>query len=94
MRKLFGFPRDDSGELGVVFSLLDKVPAYKTIERFDESVAKEVAVSRYRPWHDETWGGAEFGSLAQDSFQVVGDEQRVLGVFLIEDIVDRVDRAS
>ena len=94
MLKLFGFPRDDSSELGVVFSLLDKVPAYKTIERFDESVAKEVAVSRYRPWHDETWGGAEFGSLAQHTFQLVRGEQQVFLMFLIKDIMDCVACAS
>jgi hypothetical protein len=37
--KLFGYPWDVSIELGINFSSLDKVLAYKTIERFDETVA-------------------------------------------------------
>jgi hypothetical protein len=37
--KLFGFPWDDSSELGVNLSSLDKVLACKTIECLDESVA-------------------------------------------------------
>jgi hypothetical protein len=43
--KLFGFPRDNTGEFGVHLSSLDKVLANKTIERLDELVAKDVTVS-------------------------------------------------
>ena len=75
MRKLFGFPWDDSGELGVNFSSLDKVLAYKTIEGLDEAVAMDVAVARNCPRLDGAWGGAEFGSLAQHTFQLVRGEQ-------------------
>ena len=39
VRKLLGFPWDNASELGVNLSLLDKVLAYKTIERLDETVA-------------------------------------------------------
>jgi hypothetical protein len=40
------------------------------------------------------WGGVEFRSLAQQSFQLVRGEQLVLCVFLIKDVVDNVASAS
>ena len=94
MRKLFGFPWDDTGEFGVNLSSLDKVLAYKTIERLDKSVAKEVAVGCNRPGFDLVRGGAKFWGLAQHSFQLVRDEQRVLCMFLVKDVVDSVASAS
>jgi hypothetical protein len=72
VRKLFGFPRDNTGEFGVNLSSLDKVLANKTIERLDESVAKDVTVSCNSPWLDLVRGGAKFGVLlAEHSFQLV-----------------------
>ena len=67
VRKLFGFPWTDSGELGVDLSLLDIFFAYKTIERFDETVAEEIAVLGHDLRLDDVWGGAEFRSLAEHS---------------------------
>ncbi len=90
VRKLFGFPRDNTGEFGVNLSSLDKVLANKTIERLDESVAKDVTVSCNSPWLDLVRGGAKFWGLAQHSFQLVRDEQRILCMFLVKDIVDSV----
>ncbi len=94
VRKLFWFPWDDSGEFGVNFSSLDKVLAYKTIERLDESVAQYVTVACNCRGLDDAWGRAEFRSLAQHSFQLVRGEQRVLCMRLIKDVVDSVASAS
>ncbi len=71
-------------------SSLDKVLAYKTIEHLDQLVAKDVAVGCNRPGLDLLRGGAKFSDLAQHSFQVVRDEQRVLCMFLVKDVVDSV----
>ena len=94
VRKLFGFPRDNTGEFRVNLSSLDKVLANKTIERLDESVAKDVTVSCNSPWLDLVRGGAKFWGLAQHSFQLVRDEQRILCMFLVKDVVDSVASAS
>ena len=85
---------DNTGEFGVNLSSLDKVLAYKTIEHLDKSVAKEVAVGCNRPGFDLVRGGAKFWGLAQHSFQLVRDEQRVLCMFLVKDVVDSVVSAS
>ena len=74
VRKLFGFPWDDSSEVGVNLSSLYKVFAYKTIERFDEPMAEEVAVICDCLGLDYIGGRAEFWSLAQDSFQFLSGE--------------------
>lgn len=74
MWKLFWFPWDDSGESRVNFGSLDIVFAYKTIERFDESVAQDVAVAGNCLGLDHVWGRAELRSLAQHSLQLVGVE--------------------
>lgn len=67
VRKLFRFPWTDSSELGVNLSLLDIFFAHKTIERFDETVAEEIAVPGHDRWLDDVWGGTEFRSLAEHS---------------------------
>jgi hypothetical protein len=64
VRKLFGFPRDDTRSFRINFRLLDKVLAYKTVESFDDSVAKEVAIHGGVPWLDDAGSGAEFRSFA------------------------------
>ncbi len=63
--KGFGFPWDDSSELGVNLGSLDKVLAHKTIECFDETVAQDVRVTCNGRRLDSVWGGAQFRSLAQ-----------------------------
>jgi hypothetical protein len=80
--------------MGINFSSLDKVLAYKTIEGLDEAVAMDVAVACNCPRFDGAWGGAEFGSLAQHTFQLVRGEQHVFLMFLIKDIMDCVACAS
>ena len=68
VRKLFGFPWDDSSEVGVNLSSLYKVFAYKTIERLDESLAEEVTVACNCLGLDDVWGRAKFRSFAKHSF--------------------------
>ncbi len=48
----------------VNFRFLDKVLAYKTVERFDDSVAKKVAIHGSVPRLDDAGSGAEFRSFA------------------------------
>ncbi len=60
-----------TGEFRVNLSSLDKVLAYQTIERLDESVAKDVAVGCNRPGLDLVRGGAKIWGLAQHSFQLI-----------------------
>ena len=74
--------------------MLDKVFAYETIKRFDETMTEEVAVVSHDLRFDIGWGGAEFWSLAQHSFQRDGGKQLILAMFLVKDIVDRVARAA
>ncbi len=50
--------------LGISFRLLDKVLTYKTIERFDDSVAKKVTIHGGVLWFDGAGCGAEFQSFA------------------------------
>ncbi len=71
VRKLLGFPWDNTREFRVNLTSRDKVLAYKTIERLDKSVAKDVAVGCNRPGLDLVLCGAKFCSLAQHSFQRV-----------------------
>lgn len=65
MRKLLRFPWTDSGKFGVYLGLLYKVFAYKAVERFDETIAEEIAVVGYCFRLDNIWGGAEFRRLAE-----------------------------
>ena len=44
--------------------LLDIVLTYKTVERFDQTMAEEVAVLGYELWLDNVRSGAEFRGLA------------------------------
>ncbi len=62
VRKLFGFPRDDTRSFGVNFRLLDKVVAYKTVERSDDSIAKKVAIYGGVPWLDDAGCNAGCGA--------------------------------
>ena len=72
------------------FCLLDKVIAYKTVERFDETLAEEVAVLGYELWLDNVRSGAEFWGLTEHSSQSIGGKQLMLAMFQIKDIVDCV----
>jgi hypothetical protein len=63
VRKLFRFTWTDSSELGLNLSLLDIFFAYKTIERFDETVAEEITVPGHELRPDDVWGGRNIGVL-------------------------------
>jgi hypothetical protein len=90
VRKLLRFPWTNPGEPRVYLGLLDIVLTYKTVERFDETLAEEVAVLGYELWLDNVRSGAEFRGLAQHSFQSIGGKQLILAMFQIKDIVDCV----
>ena len=82
------------GELGVNFRLLDKDLTHKTTHFFDETMAEEAAISCHRLRLDTVRGGSEFRILAEDSFQAIGCEHRVIGMFHVKDIADRVAGAA
>ena len=85
---------NDSGRLCVGSSLADVVAADKTIERLDESITEEIAVFCHIPRLYTTWCREKLWCFAQQLLYLVGSEQRVLCVRLVQDIMDRVVRTS
>ena len=94
VRKLLRFPWTNPGESRVYLGLLDIVSTNKTVERFDETMAEEVAVLCYELWLDSARGGSEFWGLAEHTSQSIGGKQLILAMFRIEDIVDCVACAA
>ena len=90
VRKLFRFSFDDSSCVQIDFRLLNEVPAYKTVECFDESVSKDVTVFCNSLWLQAFGSREELGCLAQQLSQLVRGEQLVLRIFLINNIMDHV----
>ena len=91
VRKLFGFPRGNTGEFGVNMSSLDKVLANIWTSWWVGGQRCHSQLQQSLAWSCPGWG--EILGRAQHSLQLVGDEQRVLCMFLGKDVVNSVASA-
>ena len=79
MRKLFRFPFDESSCVTCVridIRLLNEVPAYKTVQCFDESVSEDVTVFCNSLRLQAFGSREELGCLALQLSQLVRGEHR------------------